>query len=548
MTSATVQSAPEPKTPEAPGKGKSTAAQVAGAGAWGLAGRAVLLFANLAATPFTIRLLGPSSYGLWTLLQTAATWAMLADVGMSSASTKFGADSLASGDNLGESRIVWSALNITSVTTTLLAVLIGIEAPTIVNHLLPSSERLNVHLHSELFKPGVLALRLVCVLFVAQAIAGTANTPQVIRLRWRQYTILNTSTNLLATIGLPIALVALAGGVVTMAAVGLAAAAVGALGNFLLAVRLQPAMRRPRVHKATMRLLVGYGGALSVSSLATIPLTTAERLFLAQNHAPSVVAYYAVAATLGTTLYVLPEQFVAPLLPALTRLRAEGRLEEHRALYRKALVGMYLLLAPAAILLAFGAGPFLSLWAGSAYGLHSTMPFLIIVVGVCVNCIYSIPNSYLLSSGHTKLIAYIQVAQIAPYLAFAWFMTDRWGAVGAALAWSGRLAVKTVVIFVATHRVAPRLAFSPLSDRRVLSVAAPLGLGAAAYLAATVSHGLLLRLVWAAGLGTVYLAVLWRLVLTARERQGLANLSGEMLAKRLGRFMKRPRHALHQAA
>lgn len=512
---------------------------------WGLAGRAILLLANLGATPFVIRLLGPSRYGLWTLLQTAVTWAMLADVGMSSASTKFGADSLAKQDDLAESRIVWSALNITSLTTTLLAVLMGIEAPTIVNHLLPASDRLDVNVHSQLFEPGVLALRLVCVLFVAQAIAGTANTPQVIRLRWRQYTVINTSTNLLATIGLPVALVLLSGGIVTVAAVGMAAAALGAIGNLVLAVRLQPALRRPRVHRSTMRLLMGYGGALSVSSLATIPLTTVERIFLAQNHSPAAVAYYAVAATLGTTLYVLPEQLVSPLLPALTRLRAEGHVDEHRALYRKALVGMFLLLIPTAILLALVAHPFLSVWAGPQYGLHSTLPFLIIVVGVCVNCIYSIPNSYLLSSGHTKLIAYIQVAQVLPYLAFAWFMTDKFGVIGAALAWSGRLAVKTVVVFAATHRVAPKLPVSPLTDRRFMAIAAPAALAAAALLVSTVSQSLIMRLLWAAGLGAAYLVVLWQLVLTRRERQGLTDLGGEMLNKRV---RKRPPRALGQTA
>ena len=56
----------------------------------GLRGRAVLLLANLVATSFLIRLLGPASYGLWTLLLVATAWASTADLGMGTASTKFG--------------------------------------------------------------------------------------------------------------------------------------------------------------------------------------------------------------------------------------------------------------------------------------------------------------------------------------------------------------------------------------------------------------------------------------------------------------------------
>jgi hypothetical protein len=52
--------------------------------------------------PFTIRLLGPSRYGLFRrCCRTSVTLAVLTDVGMASASTKFGADPYACGEDLG---------------------------------------------------------------------------------------------------------------------------------------------------------------------------------------------------------------------------------------------------------------------------------------------------------------------------------------------------------------------------------------------------------------------------------------------------------------
>ncbi|HXW77913.1 MAG TPA: hypothetical protein VEJ84_00360, partial [Acidimicrobiales bacterium] len=73
-----------------------------------MAGRTVTLFANLVSAPFTIRLLGPTRFGLWSLLQSFYAWAVVADIGMSSASTKFASERYAHGDAVGESTVVWT--------------------------------------------------------------------------------------------------------------------------------------------------------------------------------------------------------------------------------------------------------------------------------------------------------------------------------------------------------------------------------------------------------------------------------------------------------
>ena len=417
---------------------------------------------------------------------------------------------------------MWTSLAVTAITTTLVAVVVAVEAPFLLARLL--------HVRSGLLGPGVLALRIYCVIFVAQSVAGVVNTPQVVRLRWGWYTVVKTGAMLVATIGAPAAVALVSGGVVTAAVIWLGGTVLMALGFLLLAVRLQPAVRRPRFERAVLRQLLRYGGALTVSGLAAIPLSTAERFFLAHNHNTVVVAYYAVAATLATTLSVLPEQLVGPLRPGLARLEAEGRFKEHLALYRKSLAGLFLVITPAAIILAFLAHPFLSIWAGPEYGLHSTGPLLVVIAGVWMNCLAYVPYSYLLSSGRTKIIAYIQTAEVLPYIAGAWVLTARFGAIGAALVWSATFVVDAVVFLVVVWRVA-RLPFSPLSERRLRSIAGPAALGCAVAAAATVTHGLTARLGCAVLLSLAYALAIWRLVLTARERDNLLGLVAEVVLR-----------------
>jgi O-antigen/teichoic acid export membrane protein len=516
-----------PSEPDAQSPG-SSAAQVAVAGAWGLGGRAVLLLANLIATPFLIRLLGPSRYGLWALLQTAMTWAFYADLGMGTASTKFGAEAYAHRDDRGEAAIVWTALGVISVVTSSVAVVVAACAHVLVGLL---------GVHGKLLGPGVLALRLGCVVFVLQAVVGIVKAPPTVRLQWRGYTIITTVANLFATIGAPLALLLLSGGVVTVMSLTLGASALMLLGVSCLAYRLQPALRAPRFDRKVLSQLLGYGGALTVGGLANIPLTTAERFFLASTHSTTVVAYYAVAATIATTLLVVPEQLTGPLIPGLVRLEATGHYEELRALFKKALSGFFLVLTPGTILLALVARPLLSVWAGATYGRHSGGPLLVLILGVWFGCFGWLASSYLQSSGRTKVLAYVETAEVVPYLILAWVLSSKYGALGAALAWSSRFVVDMLVLCVVVRRSAG-VALSPLPRRGLRSVLSLVSLGSAAALAAMLSHTLGPRTWWVVGLGVAYAATTWRLVLTAAERRGLTDLLRTMLG-----YPPAPRHS-----
>lgn len=509
-----------------------TDAQVAAAGAWGFCGRAVLLLANLIATPLLIRLLGPASYGLWTLLLLVTTWAGYADLGMGIASTRFGAGCYTRGDPRGESTVVWTALGLVALTTGCVATAVALAAHPLLDGML--------HVDRGLVTVGTVALRIGCAVFVLQSVAGIVNTPQVIRLKWRPLTLLTTSVNLLGTVAAPVLLAAFGGGITTVVVVNLATSVLLVAGNLTLAVRLQPALLHLRFDRAVFRRLLAYGGALTVAGLALVPLTTAQRFFLAYNHSTTAVAYLAVAGTLATTLQILPEQITAPFLPGLARLQAAGRLGDLRALYRKGLAGVFLLITPAAVLLAFVAGPFLSLWAGPRYGIHSTAPFLVMLAGVWFDCLAWMPVSYLLSSGRSSMIAWIRLAELLPYLPAAWILTERFGVTGAAFVWSAGCALDSVLLFGAARR-AGSLPCLPLPDRRVRSLAGPAVLGGAALLLAQLTSGLTVRLAWAAALALGYGGAVWYAILTRRERRGIAALAGRIAGSRLP--APRGRHA-----
>jgi O-antigen/teichoic acid export membrane protein len=130
-------------------------------------------------------------------------------------------------------------------------------------------------------------------------------------------------------------------------------------------------------------------------------------------------------------------------------------------LYERTVRAILLFVAPVVMLLYIFGKPFLALWAGAEYGRESAPAFYILLVGVAFSACAQVPHMLLMASGRPSLIARFHVVEVVPYLLFAALLSYRFGAVGAAAAWSVLATVNTVLLFVLARRVTG-LAFSPL--------------------------------------------------------------------------------------
>ena len=434
---------------------------VARSGIWTVTGQMAGLLVALVATPFTIRLLGEARYGLWSLLQTGLIWVTLADLGMTTASTRFAGEAHERNDAEGESIATWTATTISVLATCVVAGIAAILARPIVTGLMNAPPGL--------VTPATIALRILAIGVIITAAIGNLSTPLSVRLRWRTYTWITQGGAILQVILIPIVLVTVGGGVISAATVATVTSGVALAGIFLVAVRLQPAMRKPRVSKRVGRRMLAFSLPLTVAGLAELPLTTADRLLLGFYRSTVIVAYYTVAMRLATLASMIPAAASQPLFPAVIRLRASGQEAASRRLYGQMLTASFLLFTPVLLLVALIAKPFLSLWAGSAYGIHSTVPCYVLLFGVWISSLGWLAQTYLVAADFGPTIARIRVIEIGPYIVGAALLTARFGAIGAAVAWSARTAIDALAYFVLGWR-AIRLPPSPLSERGVRCV------------------------------------------------------------------------------
>src|SRR5919197_118827 len=161
--------------PDGPG-GLWTLDRVLRGGGWNVLGQAAILLASLVATPFVLRLLGPELYGLFALVNIVVAYLAFADLGMSPASSRFGAAAHARSDDASEVAVVWTSLVLAAVPSLLVAAAVVVWGRLLVVD--------GLGLHGHVADQGVLALRIASVGFVARAAAEVLNTPGVARMRW----------------------------------------------------------------------------------------------------------------------------------------------------------------------------------------------------------------------------------------------------------------------------------------------------------------------------------------------------------------------------
>jgi O-antigen/teichoic acid export membrane protein len=487
-------------------------------GSWNVLGQAAIILASLVATPFVLRLLGPELYGLFALVQVAVAYLAFADLGMSPASSRFGAAAHARSDDASEVAVVWTSLVLAAVPSVVVAAALVVWGRLLVVD--------GLGLRGDLANQGVLALRIASVGFVARAVAEVANTPEVTRMRWDLYVGITSGGILLQTIVVPFVLWAgggLAGAIGVISAVSVATA----LAHLLVGKRLQPLLWPPRIERRLVRPLASFGGAMVGAHMTSLVLINVDRLLVGRLVSISDVAYYSVAATAAGLLNVIPFAVSHPLLTTFAGLEATGVPSETAELYRRLTRLALVVLLPVVALLCVAARPALRVWAGNVYAVHSTAPFYFLAVGFLFSALGAVPWQLLSASGRADLVFRYHLAELAPYLALAVVLIRAYGIRGAAVAWTIRSIVNTALYFRAARRLLPA-ALGP--DRERLrtwfvaagSLAVPAGM-AIAMSGSGSGSGALVVAVLAASLGA-YGWLVWAGILSAQDKGNICDL------------------------
>lgn len=470
---------------------------------------------SIIATPFLIRQLGPSGYGLLALVNAIGAYVLFADFGMGVASTTLGGRAFAKGSPRTEAAIVVTAALIAMAATGAIALLLGFVAKPLAYRVLSVPD--------EVRQTAVACLQIVGLGAVGRAVAGVLNTPLLSRGRFGLQAWINSGSTIVQTALAPLAAL-LFGGVMPVVLLGVITALATTVVTAHIAWKILPELTHARPDPREFGNLLRNGASLTTVGGLGVLLAGLEKPVLGLTSSITAVAAYSVAFSVASLLTIASLALANPLLAVFSRLQAGSESDRIGQLYWQVLSGTLIWLPPALICLGSNGNLILTLWAGSDLGPESTPAYLVLLIGLAVNTLALVPFQLLIAAGRSRAIATLCAVELPIYGLSLLVLARSYGAVGAALAWTLRAAVEYLVLSWLVQDLAgcSRVGFG---WRRLLGFAGATSI-ALLPIATAQAYNVEARAQLVTGLASagIYVLLAWGLVLRQDERRQLGNL------------------------
>lgn len=457
------------------------------------------------------RLLGPSSYGLYTLaIVIPSLLISLSDLGMNSALIRLPARLMAEGNYTRAKRLIRLGFLIKVAISLIAFVICYLGAPAIATTVLNRPEL-------------VPYLRIASLMIVFQPfVDGTVNAfigqdlmqySAGVQIMWS--TLKGTIGPVLVAVGFGIA-GALYGYVFALAAVGLT----GALILFMRHARLS-GWAVDSV-STDLRALLGYGLPLYVAAITSVFLIQYQSIVLAHFASNVEVGNFGATWNFNTFMMILVYPIQTSIFPMFSKLDPKSQRSDLARGFVLAVKYTSLVMIPASVAVMIFAPGLILLTYGSSYTFAPLYLLLLAVVYLLTGISYLVIASFLNGVAETRIIIKMSVVTLVVYLPLAPALASRLGPYGLLIAYIVSNAASTIY---AIGRVSRKFRARPDLEASANILFA--GVGAAIpTVALIVLDGLRFGIMNLIAGGLVYLVAYLTLVPTLRavDEQDILNL------------------------
>jgi O-antigen/teichoic acid export membrane protein len=187
-------------------------------------------------------------------------------------------------------------------------------------------------------------------------------------------------------------------------------------------------------------------------------------------------------------------------------------------------------LIPAAFVVFMWGFEILRIWIGRDFALQATLPLRILVVGYTVGALAPLSGALLQAAGRPDLLAKLYLIELPFNLVMVWFLTRNFGLPGAALSYSLRTIIETVVLWFILHRVVHFSweRFTQVFVRPLLTIAMVVVAGLVIGEARLENH---LAILWTLMTLVVYLFFVFEFVLDQKDRDFVFNFYKRLMPR-----------------
>lgn len=339
---------------------------------WLLSAQAVALAATFLATPIELHRMGAERYGIFVVLSSAAGFVSLFDFGAAYSVMRFVPWHYARGDTAAAQRVVISALLISVIVGTAVAVAVLALASPLAS-LLDISPRAGPDTAEALrITAAFIPVMLMSTVFsgLGRAVdmfplAGSISAGQVIALNVVWVAVAGNRHDI---VELALAQVAIGCGLIVIAAV-------------CIKVRRGWALRAVRPRRASLREIFSFGARTSAGQAGLGLLTSADKPMLGAILPLSALPIYSIPFAFAVRITMVPSSMSSAILPPLVAALARGASDELARLRQRAFSVVGLISGLLVMNCVFGGKPLLAIWVGGGFAERAWPAFAVFGIG-----------------------------------------------------------------------------------------------------------------------------------------------------------------------
>ncbi len=205
--------------------------------------------------------------------------------------------------------------------------------------------------------------------------------------------------------------------------------------------------------------ILKFGGWLTVTNVIGPMLAYFDRFAIGVFISMTAVTYYTVPFDVLSRLPALPVAMMGVFFPMLARLQADVEHDGNDLLkaVRASIRMLFVAWVPLMLICGVFGEQVLIQWVGGDFATESADVWRWLAIGVLVNGFAHVPYALLQSAGRTDITAKLHMCEFFPYFIFLWWALGSYGITGAAMAWTARVILDTLLLYVSTWKLFPVL-------------------------------------------------------------------------------------------
>lgn len=469
-----------------------------------LGGSALPAIAAVVAVPILLRALGDVRFSILMLAWTALGYFSLIDLGIGRAVTHAIAHRAGDERERETGTVIWTSLAILVPVGLVGSALLYLLAPWLTNTL---------GVPAELNAEAVNAFRILAAAIPFAGVAGALRGALEAKQYFGMVQALRVPHGLLTFLG-PVLALPFSRSLIPAVAILTVGRVLLCAAHFMVTSRAIPEFRHSpgRWSPALARELFTFGGWLQVTYIVSPLMATLDRFAVGAVLGIGLVTYYAAPNELVTKMWLFTMAVLPVFFSALATTAVRDP-ERTAALFDRLLRLTLSVIFLPAFLLVILAPDILGIWLGPAFALQSTTVMQVLAIAVFVNCVGQGAYTLIQGLGRPDITGKYHLAELPFYVLILWLLLPRYGIMGAAFAWSIRTIGDTILLLATCPRLLAQ------SRATVSRIAAWLTVTSAMLGASMLVSGTSGRIAVAAVAIPVWIAIVWRWLLSPQERE-----------------------------